>query len=166
PLPKGPSGPNPSRVAQSSLWQSTHRPHCVHALRAWHSSGTHLRSNGFGFGKHCSDVAPLGWPLQTGPAALDRTLSPGIGSAYAEVSLFTATFISQLALAMHLRSQPLTDEDYYRQAAAIQQTIVSVSAQPAQDLGIRHIQDIFRDHADVLYHWVDNRNVRAENNSA
>ena len=82
----------------------------------------------------------------------------------AEVRLFTATFIPQLALAMHLRSQPLTDEDYYRQAAAIQQTIVSVSAQPAQDLGIRHIQDIFRDHADRLYHWVDNRNVPAENN--
>ena len=31
-------------------------------------------------------------------------------------------------------------------------------------MGIRHIQDIFRDHADRLYHWVDNRNVPAENN--
>ena len=78
--------------------------------------------------------------------------------------VFTATLIPLLASAMHLRSQPITEEDYYRQAAALQQTIVSVSQQPAQHLGIRHIQDIFRDHADRLYHWVDNRNVPADNN--
>lgn len=82
----------------------------------------------------------------------------------AEVSVFTATLIPPLASAMHLRIQPITDEDYYRQAAALQQTIVSASEQPAQHLGIRHIQDIFRDHADRLYHWVDNRNVPADNN--
>jgi len=82
----------------------------------------------------------------------------------AEVSVFTATFIPLLASAMHLRNQPITDQDYYRQAAALKHSIVFVSEQPAQHLGIRHIQDIFRDHADRLYHWADNRNVPAENN--
>jgi len=33
-------------------------------------------------------------------------------------------------------------------------------------LGIRRIQDIFQDHASRLYHWVDNRQVPAENNLA
>jgi hypothetical protein len=82
----------------------------------------------------------------------------------AEVSVFTATLIPLLALVMHLRIQPITDEDYYRQTAALHHAIVSVSEQPAQHLGIRRIQDIFRDHADRLYHWVDNRNVPSENN--
>ena len=82
----------------------------------------------------------------------------------AEVSLFTATLIPSLASAMHLRSLPITDEDYYRQAAALQHAIVSISEQPAQHLGIRHIQDIFRDHANRLYHWVDNRTVPSDNN--
>ncbi len=83
---------------------------------------------------------------------------------HAEVRVFTATLIPLLASAMHLRSQPITDEDYYRHAAALQHRIVSVSEQPAQHLGIRRIQDIFRDHADRLYHWAHNRNVPADNN--
>jgi transposase len=82
----------------------------------------------------------------------------------AEVNVFTATLIPLLSAAMHLRSRTITDTDYYPQAATIRQAIVSVSEQPAQHLGIRHIQDIFRDHADRLYHWADNRNVPAENN--
>lgn len=82
----------------------------------------------------------------------------------AEVTVFTAAFIPLLASAMHLRGMPIPDPDYYRQAAALKDSIVSLSQQPAQHLGIRHIQDIFRNHANRLYHWVDNRNVPAENN--
>ena len=79
---------------------------------------------------------------------------------------FTATVIPLLAAAMHLRSQPISDADYYRQAHQIQQQIQAVVAQPAQHLGIRRIQDIFTGNAHRLYHWVSSRSVPADNNRA
>jgi transposase len=81
-----------------------------------------------------------------------------------EVQAFTATLIPLLASAMHLRGQPLSDEAFYEQALLTKGKIISVCEQPAQHLGIRHIQDIFRDNADRLYHWAEDRNVPAENN--
>ena len=81
-----------------------------------------------------------------------------------EVIAFTAVLIPLLAAAMHLGHQPLSDDQYYQQAAEIKQQILTVTQQPAQHLGIRRIQDIFRDHADRLYHWADNRLVPADNN--
>lgn len=84
----------------------------------------------------------------------------------AEVGVFTATLIPLLAEAMHLRGQLLADSDYYQRAAALKKAMVSVSQQPAQHLGIRRIQDIFRDHARRLYHWVKDRAVPPDNNRA
>jgi transposase len=84
----------------------------------------------------------------------------------AEVSVFTATFIPLLAEAMHLRGQLITDTEYFRRAAALKEAIVSVSNQPAQHFGIRRIQDIFRDQAERLYHWVADRAIPPENNRA
>ncbi len=69
-----------------------------------------------------------------------------------EVQAFTATLIPLLSAAMHLHSQALPDEEYYAQAYRLQQQIVDVTEQPAQHLGVRQIQDIFRDHPDRLYH--------------
>lgn len=66
---------------------------------------------------------------------------------------------------MHLRSQSLSDFQYYEQAAKLKQSIVSACEQPAQHLGVRRIQDIFCDHSDRLYHWVSDRTVPADNNS-
>lgn len=83
-----------------------------------------------------------------------------------EVNLFTATFIPLLATAMHLRSQPLPDAQFYAQALLTKNQIISVCQRPALHLGIQHIQDIFRDNADRLYHWAENRNIPAENNRA
>jgi hypothetical protein len=85
---------------------------------------------------------------------------------HAEVSVFTATLIPLLAEAMHLRGQLIADPDYYHRAAALKKAIASVSKQPAQHLGIRRIQDIFRDHAKRLYHWVKDRAVPPDNNRA
>lgn len=82
----------------------------------------------------------------------------------AEVQAFTAMLIPLLACAMHLRGQPLPDAAYYEQAQATKAQIISVCEQSAQHLGIRHIQDIFRDNADRLYHWAEDRNVPADNN--
>ena len=83
-----------------------------------------------------------------------------------EVNLFTATLIPLLATAMHLRSQPLSDAQFYEQARSTKSQIISVCEQSALHLGIQHIQDIFRDNADRLYHWAEDRNVPADNNRA
>jgi hypothetical protein len=85
---------------------------------------------------------------------------------HAEVSVFTATLIPLLAEAMHLRGQPMGDRDYYKRAATLQKAIVSVSEQTAQHLGIRRIQDIFRDNPKRLYHGVKDRAVPPDNNRA
>ena len=81
-----------------------------------------------------------------------------------EVAAFTATLRLELAQAMHLQGQPLSDPDYSAQAAAIKQQIVATVEQPAQHLGIRRVQDIFCAHPDRLYHWVENRQVPPDNN--
>ena len=77
----------------------------------------------------------------------------------AEVTAFTSTLIPLLAQAMHLRGRPLADTEYYDQARPLQQQIVDLVEQPAQHLDVRQVQDIFRDHAHRLYHWVKNRTV-------
>lgn len=83
-----------------------------------------------------------------------------------EVHAFTATLIPLLAQAMHLHSQPLSDPEYYQQAARLRQQIVATAERPAQHMGIRRIQDIFTENAHRLYHWVHNRLVPADNNRA
>ncbi len=83
-----------------------------------------------------------------------------------EVTAFTAALIPLLAQAMHLRSQPISDDVYYAQARKLQQQIQAIIASPAWYLGIRRIQDIFTEHAQRLYHWVENRKVPADNNRA
>jgi hypothetical protein len=82
----------------------------------------------------------------------------------AEVKSFVGTLATLLAQAMHLRTQRLSDEQYYRQAREIKQKIIEVSSSPAHHLGIRAIQDIFNTHAERLYHWVEDRGVPADNN--
>jgi transposase len=84
----------------------------------------------------------------------------------AEVGAFTSTLIPLLAEAMHLGGRPLSDTDYCQQARQCQQQIVDLVEQPAQHLGVRQVQGIFRDNAHRLYHWAKNRAVPADNNRA
>ena len=86
--------------------------------------------------------------------------------AVPEVAAFAGTLGPLLADAMHLPHQPLSDPAYYAAAAALQAQIETAIAQPAQHLGVRHLQDIFREHADRLYHWVTDRAVPPDNNRA
>lgn len=81
-----------------------------------------------------------------------------------EVGAFAGTLIPLLAEAMHLPTQPLADAQYSVAAAAIHQQIVAAVEHPARHLGIQHIQDIFREHPDRLYHWVTDRRVPPDNN--
>ena len=67
----------------------------------------------------------------------------------AEVTAFTSTLIPLLAEAMHLGGRPLADAEYYHQARSLQQQIVDLVEQPAQHLGVRQVQGIFRDNAPV-----------------
>jgi transposase len=84
----------------------------------------------------------------------------------AEVTAFGSTVAPQLALAMGLRTQPISDLEFSRQATALKAQIIATMEQPAQHLGIRRIQEIFRANADRLYHWADDRRMPAENNLA
>ena len=84
----------------------------------------------------------------------------------AEVKAFVSTMVPLLSAAMNLRSQKITDEQFYERAAEIKQEILTTVNSPAQHLGIRHIQGIFRDNKERMYHWASNRAVPAENNLA
>ncbi len=83
-----------------------------------------------------------------------------------EVKTFVSILASVLSQAMHLRAQPLSDEQYYRQAKEIQNKIMEVNKSPAQHLAIRAIQDLFNINEHRLYHWVQDRRVPPDNNLA
>jgi transposase len=83
-----------------------------------------------------------------------------------EVRSFTAILIPLLSEAMHLQSQKISDEEYYRKAQKLCKEIMKVCRSPARHLGIRAFQDIFTTHEDRLFHWVEDRRVPAHNNRA
>jgi hypothetical protein len=83
-----------------------------------------------------------------------------------EVIRFTGTLIPLLAEAMHLASRDISDKEYYRAAARLKTKIMAVCRSPAHHLGIRAVQDIFTDHEDRLFHWVEDRRIPADNNRA
>jgi hypothetical protein len=82
------------------------------------------------------------------------------------VTAFVSTVVPQLALAMGLRTQPISDAECSRQAVALKAQIMASMDAPSHHLAIRRIQELFRAHADRLYHWADDRRVPAENNLA
>jgi transposase len=83
-----------------------------------------------------------------------------------EIKSFVSLLAPLLSQAMHLRSQPLSDEQYYRGAKEIQKKIMEVIQSPAQHLAIRAMQDLFHTNEHRLYHWVQNRQVPPDNNLA
>jgi hypothetical protein len=83
-----------------------------------------------------------------------------------EVNAFISIMAPLLASAMKLRTQPIPDAEFYVKAAEIKTQIIAAVQAPAMHLGIRRIQDIFQDNAPRLYHWVDKRQVPAQNNLA
>jgi transposase len=83
-----------------------------------------------------------------------------------EVKSFVSTLAPLLTLAMGLRNQAISEKRFRSQAAKIKAQILQTVQAPATHLGIRRIQDIFREKADRMYHWADNRDVPAENNLA
>jgi transposase len=84
----------------------------------------------------------------------------------AEVPEFVAVAAPQLALAIGLRRQPIADEEFYRRAEGLRSEIKATMARGAHHMGIRRMQNIFREHAPRLFHWSENRAVPADNNLA
>ena len=60
----------------------------------------------------------------------------------------------------------ITDKQFKRQAAKIKNEIINITNRQAKHPAIQKIQDIFREKADRLYHWADDRNIPADNNMA
>jgi transposase len=83
-----------------------------------------------------------------------------------ETVRFAASLIPLLTHAMRLRSQDILDEEYCRQAEEIKERIMAICRSPAHHLGIRSIQDIFTVNEGKLFHWVQDRDVPADNNYA
>jgi len=83
-----------------------------------------------------------------------------------EIQAFVSTLAPLLSLAMGLRSQPLSASRFRSEAIKVKAQILSAVKRPASHLGIRHIQDIFRQNAHRLYFWAEDRAIPAENNLA
>lgn len=83
-----------------------------------------------------------------------------------EVQGFVHTLIPLLSLAMGLRSQPLSQAKFKAKATEVKSQIVAAVESPAQHLGIRRIQDIFRENHTRMYHWANDRRIPADNNLA
>jgi transposase len=83
-----------------------------------------------------------------------------------EVKTFVGVLAPLLATAMHLRSLPITDAEFYEQATKVKSQIIEVVHASTQHLAIRRIQEIFHDNADRMYRWAEDRRVPADNNLA
>ena len=83
-----------------------------------------------------------------------------------EVKIFAGVLAPLLATAMHLRSLPITDTQFYKQAAKVKSQIMEVVRACAQHLAIRRIQEIFHNNTDRMYRWTEDRRAPADNNLA
>jgi len=83
-----------------------------------------------------------------------------------EVLAFVAAFAPLLASAISLRSQPISNHVFRRQAAVIKKKILDTVNCPARHPAIQNIQDVFRQNTRRLYHWARDRTIPADNNLA
>jgi len=83
-----------------------------------------------------------------------------------EVIKFTDHFSALLASAMSLRRLVKDDDEFAKQAPVLEKKIKSAVNRQANHAAIQHIQNIFREKENRLYHWVKDRSVPAENNFA
>jgi hypothetical protein len=83
-----------------------------------------------------------------------------------EIAAFVSTLAPLLSAACHLRGQKISAAKYTRRACEIRASIMKAVRSTAHHPGIQKIQDIFREHRDRMFHWVEDRRVPAENNLA
>lgn len=85
---------------------------------------------------------------------------------HTEVKCFVDSLVPLLSSAMGLRSLPISDRKFQSQAAEIKKQIIAVVEHPAQHPAIQTMQDLFREKADRMYRWADDRRIPADNNLA
>jgi transposase len=90
-----------------------------------------------------------------------------------EVQTFIQRLRQLLTEAMTLRGKQITDKKYYKEAAKIKREILSLcfnrlekEKEKTVHPAIKRWASFFIETADRLYHWVENRDVPAENNKA
>lgn len=83
-----------------------------------------------------------------------------------QIKAFVEALAAQLANAMSLRALDVTEAQFKQQAAKIKNEIINITSGQARHPAIQRIQDIFREKADRLYHWADDRAIAADNNLA
>ena len=83
-----------------------------------------------------------------------------------EVRQFSSDLIPLMALAMTLRTQAITDKEFYRRAEATELAMKKIISKSSRHLGVRRIKEILSDKEHRLYHWVKDRAVPADNNRA
>jgi len=83
-----------------------------------------------------------------------------------EIKSFVETLAPQLANAISLRTLDMTMQQFKKQAAKIKDAIIEITSRQARHPAIWKIQDIFREKADRLYHWTNDRSIPADNNLA
>jgi len=84
----------------------------------------------------------------------------------AECASFGAMFSGLLVEAMRLRSVEKDPARYVEKALALRRRIERAVSAPARHPSIQRLQNIFRENAHRLYHWVRDPAVPAENNRA
>ena len=84
----------------------------------------------------------------------------------AEVENFVSCVAPLISKAMSLRGKNTSDKVYYKKAQYLKKKIMAAMNAPGKHAGVQKIQDIFREKSHRLYHWVENRNVPADNNYA
>ncbi|MFA5706905.1 MAG: transposase [Candidatus Neomarinimicrobiota bacterium] len=84
-----------------------------------------------------------------------------------EAQRFVVALKPLLVEAMHLcANKDISDEEYYLDANKIKEQILKIVNAPANDGGVQGYQYIWRSHPKNFFQWVENRNVRCENNFA
>jgi transposase len=83
-----------------------------------------------------------------------------------EVRAFASTVAPLIALAIGLRTQPISDEVFGQRAFDTASELKKAMSAPASHLAIRRIQEIFTDNEARLYHWARDRIIPADNNLA
>ena len=83
-----------------------------------------------------------------------------------EYRAFVPPMAEQLRAAMKLRSRGLPSGDFAREAEAVRSRIVELANRSAKDPELQNAQNIFREHADRMYHWARGPDIPAENNRA
>ena len=83
-----------------------------------------------------------------------------------EYRAFVPPMAEQLRAAMKLRSRGLPPWDFAREAEAVRSRIVELANRSARDPALQNVQNIFREHADRMYHWARGPDIPAENNRA